>query len=315
MEDIDTNELFTIGNQFYTGQHRRVLAHQVSQYSAASQPKVLEYLVRSSVALAQDASPLLEHEKLQQDHEALLLVLQEWNDLQTFGTESLTYFDDVAQPEFATQAVLTALYLVKYRHDLELAAGVLQGYIAQGHGVLDLEPYLLLVQLHLHRGNLKEAVALYDRFAKMPYAARDDIVYHVLESWINSARGGFDAVSNAHYFYDELLAGDLDDDPQAKFRVLSAIFALTLQLKHLPEAKEVLAQVLAVEYLGPLAADLLANRIAHDYLTAEGAHVAELVQQLSELSPGHAVLADYADKNERFDAIVEKYLGQDVALV
>lgn len=310
MNDIsDSGELFTIRNQFYTGQHSKVVAYDLDLFSPEAQLKVLEFQVRSIVARDDDASLLIEQGKSSfPDQEEVFSVLQAWNDLATFGTDELTYFDDIAEATFETQAVLTALYLVKYHKDVDLAIALLTKFTARAsENAFELEPYLLLVQLYLFKENFAEANKVYLKFQKLPFGARDDIVYHVLESWINSVKGQSDNISNAYYFYDELLSSDLDDDVQSKFRVLSVLFVMTLQLKHIPEAQEVLDQVAALDYKGAGTADMLANRITYEYLTNDGANVVALLRELAAADAEHQFLADFKEKNDRFDAIVEKY--------
>lgn len=308
-EHADSSELFTIRNQFYTGQHGKVAAHIHDLFSPEAQLKVLEFQVRSAVALSEDASLLIDEGKAAfPDQEELFHLLQAWNDLATFGTDESTYFDDVTEPEFEAQAVLTALYLTKYQKDADLAIALLTKFTSRpSESWLELEPFLLLVQLHLYKENFAEANKVYLKFQSLPFGARDDIVYQVMESWINSVKGEADNISNAYYFYDELLSGDIDDDSAGKFHVLSVLFVMTLQLKHLPEAKELLDQIAALEYSGNGTADHIANRVTYEYLTNDGANVVDLLRELASVDPEHQLLSDFKEKNERFDAIVEKY--------
>lgn len=310
-EFADSGDLFTIRTQFYTGQHSKVAAHDLGQFSPESQLKAFEFQVRATVALGDDASSLIENGRtLFPDLPEVLDVLQAWNDLNTFGTDESTYFDDVVEAEFEAQAVLTAIYLVKFHKDVDLAVAVLTAFTARAsENVLELEPYLLLVQLHLFKENFGDALKVYQKFQTLPFGARDDIVFQVLESWINSVKGESDNISNAYYFYDELLSSGFDDAADAKGRlhVLSVLFAMTLQLKHYPEAQELLDQVAALDYTGPGTADLLANRVTYEYLTRDGADVVALLRELAAADPDHQLLADFKEKNERFDAIVEKY--------
>lgn len=306
----DSGELFTIRNQFYTGQHHKVVSYSVDLFSTETQLKVWEYQARSTVALRQDASQLVEQGRARfPQSDALFDSLQAWNDLNTFGTDELTYFDDSQDPEFETQAVLTALYLVKFRKDVDQAIALLTRFVGKGsENPFQLEPFLILVQLYLHKENFSEAVRVYQKLQTFPSEARDDIIYQVLESWIMSIKGESDNISNAYYFYDELLSTDFEDDPQGKFRVLNVLLVMTLQLKHYPEAKELLDQIAALDYKGSNGqADLLANRVTYDYLTNDGANVVTLLRELAAVDAEHQLLVDFKEKNERFDAIVEKY--------
>ncbi|OBA23814.1 hypothetical protein METBIDRAFT_36654 [Metschnikowia bicuspidata var. bicuspidata NRRL YB-4993] len=306
----DSGELFTIRNQFYTGQHTKVAAYDWALFSPQAQLKVYEFQVRSALALAHDPAALLGKGRAAfPEHPALLAVLQAWSDVSASGVDDASYFAAVGDAAFEAQAVLAALYLVKYRQDVDGAISLLARFSARGtENALELEPHLLLVQLHLHKENFAEASRVYQRFQTLPFDARDDIIYHVMESWINSVKGQADNISNAYYFYDELLSSDFDDDVQGRFHNLSALFVMTLQLKHFPEAQEILDQVAALDYRGTGAANLVANRITYEYLTNNGANVVALLKELAAADPAHQLLTDFREKNERFDAIVEKYL-------
>ncbi|WPK24778.1 hypothetical protein PUMCH_002069 [Australozyma saopauloensis] len=310
MNDInDSGELFTIRNQFYTGQHQKVTAYNLDQFSAEAQPKVMEFQIRSHVALSEDASQLIDEGRSlfadQGDHFDLL---QAWNDLNAFGTEDSTYFDAIEEAEFETQACLTALYFIRVHKGYEQAIEVLSKYINSVYiNVHELEPYLLLVQLNLINGKYAEANRVFQKFHELPYSARDDIVYHVTESWIMAIKGGFDNVNNSSCFYDEIMANDFEEDAQGKYHILSVLFALTVQLKRFPEAQDFLEQIDALNFKGDVSGDLLANKITFEYLTKGGENVLPLLKQLAQLNPEHELLADYKEKNEKFDAIVEKY--------
>lgn len=306
-EFSDSGELYTIRNQFYTGQHRKVLLSPLELFSQAAQLKVLEFQIRSTVALEEDASQLIDQGKqLFPESDAFFDVLQAWNDLKTFGTDESTYFDDVQEAKFELQAVLTAFYLVKFRNEIDLAIALLERY-TKAKNSYELEPYMVLVQLYLIKENFTEADRVYKSFLLFPDHARDNIIYHVLESWILSIKGESDNISNAYYFYDELLSSDFEDDSEGKFRILNVLLVMTLQLKHYPEAKELLTQIASLDYKGIKNADLLANRITFDYLTNGGAGVKELLQQLYATNPEHQLLTDLGDKNLKFSEIVAKY--------
>ncbi|KAF8003344.1 hypothetical protein HF325_002589 [Metschnikowia pulcherrima] len=249
MNDIsDSGELFTIRNQFYTGQHSKVVAYDLDLFSPEAQLKVLEFQVRSIVARDDDASLLIEQGKsFFPDQEEVFSVLQAWNDLATFGTDELTYFDDIAEATFETQAVLTALYLVKYHKDVDLAIALLTKFTARAsENAFELEPYLLLVQLYLFKENFAEANKV-------------------------------------------------------------VLFVMTLQLKHIPEAQEVLDQVAALDYKGAGTADMLANRITYEYLTNDGPMWWHCCVNWPLQMPSTSFWLISRRKNERFDAIVEKY--------
>lgn len=303
----DSGELYTIRNQFYTSQHHKVVSYSLELFSTETQLKVLEIQCRSLVALGQDASTLIEKGKLLfPDNVELFLVLQAWNDLKSFGTDESTYFDDVKEAEFELQAVLTALYLVKFHKDIDQAISILVKYTNGSSNLNELEPYLILVQLYLIKENFTEASKIYRAFQSFPDSARDNIIYHVLESWILSIKGESDNINNSYYFYDELLSSDFEDDPQGKFRILNVLFVMTLQLKHYPEAKELLTQVAALGYKGNND-DLLANQVTYDYLTNNGENVEALLADLQAANSEHQLLTDLKEKNAKFDDIVARY--------
>ena len=82
---------------------------------------------------------------------------------------------------------------------------------------------------------------------------------------------GSDNINNSYYFYDEILSSDFDQDIQGKFKILNVLFALTLQLKHFPEAQELLEQI---KGLGVVDANFIANQITFDQLQNDGANTA-----------------------------------------
>lgn len=303
----DSGELYTIRNQFYTNQHHKVGAYSLELFSEESQLKVLEYQIRSLVAVGKDASALIDSGKTRfPSNEGLFQLLSAWNDLKSFGTDDSTYFDDVKTATFELQAVLTAIYLVRFEKDVDQAIALLEKYTDNSASNLtELEPYLTLIQLHLIKGNFTAANKIYTSFKRFPDAARDSIIYHVLESWVLAIKGESDNINNAYYFYDELLSSDFDDDPQGKFKILNVLFVLTLQLKHYPEAQELLVQIRALDKANN--PDLLANQVTLDYLVGGGEKHEELLSQLSAVDPEHQLLVDLAEKNAAFNDIVQKY--------
>lgn len=304
----DSGELYVLKNQFYTNQHQKVLSHSLELYSKDNQLKVLTYQIRSTIALGKDASNIIESGKTRfEGNEPLFQLLSAWDDLKSFGTDDSTYFDDLKRGENELQTVLSALYFVKFRKDIDQAITFLTEYIDNSSYLKfdELEPFLVLVQLYLIKGNFKEANKILLNFKNFPDAARDGIIYQVLESWLLSLRGESDNINNAYYFYDELLSSDFDNDPQGKFKILSVLFVLTLQLRHYPEAQELLAQI--SELSQGADATLIANKITFDYIANGGSHVDELLGELKQIDQEHAMLNDYLEKNSKFDEVVAKY--------
>lgn len=303
----DSGELYTIRNQFYTNQHNKVKSYALEQFSQENQLKVLEYQIRSTVALEEDASILIEKGKLQfPDNESLFQLLSAWDDLKSFGTDDSTYFDDIKEAEFELQAILTTIYLVKFEKDISQAIKFLNTYVETHKNFSELEPYLILIQLNLIQGNFSIANKIFNDFNKFSESIRDSIIYQVLESWILSIKGETDNINNSYYFYDELLSTDFDDDPQGKFKILNVLLVLTLQLKHYPEAKELIQTINALE-LTKKNDNYLANQITFDYLENNGDNVEKLIEELKSVNPDHQILIDLEEKNNKFNDIVNKY--------
>lgn len=298
------SELYTLKNQFYSHQHQKVIAYSLDQFSENVQLSVLSFQIRSTVSLGKDASPLIDDGKTKfPESEALFQLLQAWNDLHSFGTDDSTYFNDVETPTTALEAVLTAIYLVKVGKNIDQAIQILTTYIDSNPS--ELEPFLLLVQLYLVKGNFTSALKIFNDFQLFSSDARDSIIYLVLESWIHSIKGESDNISNAYYFYDDLLSGDFDDDSEGKFKLLISVFVLTLQLKHYPEAQELLIQIAS---LSPKPnADFIANQITADYLMNNGSKVGPLLEELASVDPDHQLMVELKEKNQLFDEIVSKY--------
>ncbi|CAH2350936.1 coatomer subunit epsilon [[Candida] railenensis] len=317
--DHSESDLYTIKTQFYTYQHQKVIDYDLEQFAPESQLSVSIFQIRSTITLGKDASKLIENGRAKFSSEdagdaasALLAFecLQAWNDLKTFGTDDSTYFDDIitsSTPALSElQAIYTAVYLVKVNKDIDQAIQFLSSYIDAKASNSELEPLLVLVQLYLIKGNFSPALKIFKDFKQFPDSARDSIIYQVLESWVLSIKGESDNINNAYYFYDELLSSDFDDDAEGKFRLLNSLFVLTLQLKHYPEAQELLIQIKSSNHTST-SADFVANQITFDYLTNSGAKVEDFLQELTTLDEEHKLLIDLAEKNKLFDEIVEKY--------
>lgn len=302
----DSGELYAIRNQFYTNQHNRVKAYNLDSFSREHQLKVLEYQIRSNIALEQDASELIKTGKsLFPESEEFFQLFEAFDDLKQFGTDNSTYFEDVKQAKFELQAVLTAIYLVKFENDIDQAIQFLTQYIDTSANQFELEPFLVLIQLHLVQGQFSKANKLFETLKTLSSNISDNIVYEVIASWIQSIKGESENISNSYYFYEELLSTDFEDDNQSKFRILNVLFVLTLQLKHYPEAEELLKQI---KQLNPKPnADFIANQITYDYLVNNGQNVMTLFKQLQQLDSKHPVLVDLTEKNQLFDEVVAKY--------
>lgn len=305
----DLGELYTIRIQFYTSQHHKVVSYAWDLFSEENRVKVLEYQIRSTIALKEDASELIENGRSSfPESNEIFHCLQAWNDLKLFGTAENTYFEDVHEARFELQAVLTAFYRVNFQDDCDGAITLLLNFInSNGNKFYELEPFMVLVQLYLYQGKFAEAAKVYSSFGKFPEAARDNIIYSVLESWVLLLKGESDNISNAYYFYDELLSLDFDNDPQGKFRILNVLFVLTMQLKHYPEAQELVTQIQSLNYKGNEEADFIANHLTFDFLTNGGASATNLLRELAQAKPDHQLLVDLKEKNAAFDEIVTKY--------
>lgn len=306
----DSGELFTIRNQFYTGQHKKVTLYALEQFSEESQLQVIIFQVRSSISLGQDASKLIDEGKSRfPDNEALFQLLSAWNDLHSFGTDDSTYFEDVTQPQSELQAILTSFYLVQFIKDIDGAISLLTSYI-DNSGMLkinELEPYLVLIQLYLVKGNFNAANKIFNNFRNFPDSSRDSIIYQVLESWILSIKGETDNISNSYYFYDELLSSDFEGDEVSKFKILNVLLVLTIKLKHQPEAIELLKQIHALDVKPN--ATLLANEIALNYMSgkSKAGNNKELIDKLAQVDPDHSYIMDRESKLGKFKEIVAKY--------
>ncbi|KAG7664968.1 uncharacterized protein J8A68_001496 [[Candida] subhashii] len=302
----DSGELYNIKNQFYTNQFQKVISYTLDQFSPESQLKVLEFQIRSTIALEQDASELIEYGKVQfSDEDQLFELLTVWNDLMTFGMDDSTYFQDIQQAEFELQAVLTAIYLVQFEKDIDQAIDFLNSYVNESKNVYEIEPFLILMQLYLIRGNYTLSDKLFNNLKRFP-DIKDNIIYQIIESWMLSIKGESDNINNSFYFYDELLSTGLDDDESCKFKILSILFVLTIQLKHYPEAQELLKQIdsLKVKPNG----DFIANKITFEYLTQGNQEsINLLLQELEKVDPEHQYLVDLQERNSIFNEIVTKY--------
>ena len=304
MENVES-ELYNLKNSFYTHQHRAVLAYALDGFSEEYRLSAQVFQIRSKVALGEDASVMIDKAKTNfPDNNDLFHLLQAWNDFFTFGTDDSTYFNDVATYKTELQAVLTLIYLVKLEKSVDLALERLTEYVESEAGV-QLEALMYLIQFNLIKGNFTAAFKLFSSFLLLPALARDLIIYQVLESWVHSLKGESDNISSAYYFYDELLSAADDEDVEGKLVNLTLLLALTIQLKHYPEALELLEQIdsLAAKPNG----DLIANKITLDYATENGANIPELLQQLKSADDEHPALQDLKEKSQLFDEIVAKY--------
>ena len=176
----DSGELYTIRNQFYTNQHNKVKAYSLDEFSPENQLKVLEFQIRSTIALEQDASKMIEDGKTRfPENEPLFQLLSAWNDLKDFGVDDSTYFEDVKKASFELQAVLTALYLVKFDKDIDQAITFLSDYIDNVNSLAkynELEPFLGFVQLYLIKGKHTGATKVLQKLNQFTQSSRDKIV-------------------------------------------------------------------------------------------------------------------------------------------
>ncbi|CAI5760099.1 unnamed protein product [Candida verbasci] len=305
----DSGELYTIRNQFHTYQHNKVIQYDLNSFSPDVQLKVLEYQIRSTIALEQDASNLIENGKsLFPDSEELFQLLSAWNDLKDFGTDDSTYFEDIKEGKFELQAILTTLYLIKFEKDIDQAIVFLSSYINSVNTLKkynELEPFLILIQLYLIKGNLKMAINIFENLKKdFPDSARDSTIYQVFESWILSIKNETDNINNSYYFYDEILASDFGDDsePKGKFKILNVLLVLTLQLRHVPEAQELIEQMKSLNVVDD---NFIANQITLKNILGDDTN--DLISQLRKLNPEHDLIKDLDAKELIFDEIATKY--------
>lgn len=306
----DSGELYTIRYQFYTNQYHKVKSYSLEEFSEENQLKVFEFQIRSTVALDQDASQLIEQGKTRfPDNEEFFQLLQAWNDLHDFGTDDSTYFEDLKQAKFELQAILASLYLVKFAKDIDQSIKFLTDYIDKLNNLQkynEIEVFLILIQLYFIKGNFKQATSIFKVLNLFPDFSRDNIIYQIIESWYISIQNGTDNVNNSYSLYDEVLSNSYsDDDNKGKVHNLTVLLVLTLQLKHYPEAQEVLDQISTLT--DEKNADLIANQITLDRLVNYGQGTNELLAELKKVNAEHELIKDEESKNETFDAIVAKY--------
>ncbi|KAI5970820.1 hypothetical protein CANMA_000108 [Candida margitis] len=306
----DSGELYTIRYQFYTNQYLKVKSYSLEEYSEENQLKVLEFQIRATVALDQDASQLIEQGKTRfPDNEEFFQLLQAWNDLHDFGTDDSTYFEDLKQAKFELQAILTSLYLVKFAKDIDQSINFLTTYIDNLNNLQkynEIEVFLILIQLYFIKGSFKQATAIFKVLNSFPDFSRDNIIYQIIESWYISIQNGTDNVNNSYSLYDEVLSNSYsEDDIKGKVHNLTVLLVLTLQLKHYPEAQEVLDQISTLT--NEKNADLIANQITLDRLVNYGQGTDELLGELKKVNGEHELIKDEESKNEIFDTIVAKY--------
>ena len=306
----DSGELYSIRYQFYTNQYHKVKSYSLEEFSEENQLKVLEFQIRSTVALDQDASQLIEQGKTRfPDNEEFFQLLQAWNDLHDFGTDDSTYFEDLKQAKFELQAILTSLYLVKFAKDIDQSIKFLTEYIEKLNNLQkynEIEVFLILIQLYFIKGNFKQATGVFKVLNLFPDFSRDNIIYQIIESWYISIQNGSDNVNNSYSLYDEVLSnGYSDDDVKGKVHNLTVLLVLTLQLKHYPEAQEALDQISTLT--SERNADLIANQITLDRLVNHGQGTKGLLAELKKVNPDHDLIKDEESKNEIFDSIVAKY--------
>lgn len=306
----DTGELFTLRNQFFTGQYTLVKDHALEEFSEQTQPKVLEYQIRSSIALGQDASKLIDllNSKLPEgENQEIYLPLSAWNDMMCFGTDNSTYFESLKEPKNVLQAILTGLYYFHAEHSIDRAIECLNNFVEKSSLITfdELEPLLWLAQLYLLKENYLAANKVLLKFDSLQSSTKDVVIYQVLESWMMSLRGKTENLSNSFYFYDEILSTGAEADPFAKTKILSIMFVLYLQMRHFPEAQETLGQIEAL--CTKPDATLISNKITLDIIVNKGQNVSDLLGQLSKVSPDHPHLKGRAEKNAAFEEIVSKY--------
>ncbi|CCG21966.1 Sec28 protein [Candida orthopsilosis Co 90-125] len=306
----DSGELYTIRYQFYTNQYHKVKSYSLEEFSEENQLKVFEFQIRSTVALDQDASQLIEQGKTRfPDNEEFFQLLQAWNDLHDFGTDDSTYFEDLKQAKFELQAILASLYLVKFAKDIDQSIKFLTDYIDKLNNLQkynEIEVFLILIQLYFIKGNFKQATFIFKVLNSFPDFSRDNIIYQIIESWYISIQNGTDNVNNSYSLYDEVLSNSYsDDDNKGKVHNLTVLLVLTLQLKHYPEAQEVLDQISTLT--DEKNADLIANQITLDRLVNYGQETNGLLAELKKVNVEHELIKDEESKNEIFDAIVAKY--------
>ena len=293
----DSGELYTIRYQFYTNQYHKVKSYSLEEFSEENQLKVLEFQIRSTVALDQDASQLIEQGKTRfPDNEGFFQLLQAWNDLHDFGTDDSTYFEDLKQAKFELQDIDQS---IKFLTDYIDKLNNLQKYN-------EIEVFLTLIQLYFIKGNFKQATAIFKVLNLFPDFSRDNIIYQIIESWYISIQNGTDNVNNSYSLYDEVLSNSYsDEDVKGKVHNLTVLLVLTLQLKHYPEAQEILDQISTLT--NEKSADLIANQITLDRLVNYGQGTNELLVELKRVNAEHELIKDEESKNEVFDAIVAKY--------
>ncbi|KAI3404160.2 hypothetical protein KGF56_003060 [Candida oxycetoniae] len=325
----DSGELYAIRFQFYTHQHNKVKAYSLDEFSPENQLKVFEFQIRSTIALEQDASQMIEDGKLKfPGNEELFQLLQAWNDLKDFGTDDSTYFEDLKVAKFELQAILTSLYLIKFEKDSDQSINFLTLYIdnmKSPQKLNEIEVFLVLIQLYFVTGNFKAATSIFRTLNSFPDFARDNIIYQIIESWYKSIKNGNENITNAYYFYDEILNNNYnDEDYRGKVENLNRLLVLTLQLKHIPEAQEILKQIQSIieenkeisedtissgagTTMSVQKGDMIANQIALDRLVNFGKETSTLLEQLRKVNREHELLKDEEKKNEIFDKIVAKY--------
>ncbi|KAI5956564.1 hypothetical protein KGF54_001039 [Candida jiufengensis] len=317
----DSGELYSIRYQFYTNQHQKVTEYNLQDFSPENQLKVLEYQIRSTIELNLDASTLIENGRtIFPDDGNVFQLLQAWNDLNDFGTDDSTYFEDLKEAKFELQAILTTFYLIKFEKDFDQGIQFLNNYLENlniSTKYNEIEIFLVLIQLNSIKGNYSKVKTIFMQLNQFPDFVRDNIIYQIIESWYKSIQNGSENLNNCFYFYDEILNNSFnDDDLKGKIHNLLILFILNLQLKHYPESQEILKQIENlkldnnendIKIKDEEFDDLLANKITFDRLINFGNDSDKLLEELKNINSDHELIKDEEAKNELFDSIVSKY--------
>ncbi|KAH3681401.1 hypothetical protein WICPIJ_007635 [Wickerhamomyces pijperi] len=286
----DSDELFSLHQDFFTGNFESVSKTGLDEYSAESKPYALSYKIRSLLKLGQGSSvlPLIQSSSFSQD-EKFTQAFTEYVKFYQTGSESPILENLIAnsKEQWYVQQV-GSLYLVALNHTEE-AIKLLHNHTNS------LESVLYLISLYIASGRLDLAEKELNVAANY---SQDSIIYNIAEALVNSVKNG-EQLRGVLYFYEEL------GHQYPSLTTKLGHFIINLQLKQFEEAEVTLAELQEMGVSSD--ADLISNEITLASLKGDQAKVDELREQLASINPDHKLLVDYQEKIQLFGEISEKY--------
>jgi coatomer subunit epsilon len=286
---IASTELLAISTAFFSQAYSAVIEFDTSVLSPQNRVQAQYLKYRAQIALHQGQTVLSSLASAKDPPSKAIRILAQHSLNDASAVDSAASLAE-AEGEDATVQICCGTVLAASGHSSE-AASLLSKH--QGN----LEAVMLLTQIHLSQNRSDLAMREVQSAKRW---AQDSLLINLAEAWLGMRLGG-EKYQSAFYIFEELASTLSVTSPTA---FVGQVVSET-HMGRLPEAEAGLEQALQAASEDPQA---IANSIVlASIMGKKQEELGIMLERLTQLDAGHALLTDVEEKKQLFDSAAAKY--------